>query len=157
MKAVIAIDSFKGHMSAEEAAEAAAEALRGRFGREMLSEVDILPASDGGEGFARIVTAALGGVTVTTDAHDPLGRPITASYGFCRDSATAVIECAAASGLTLLTDSELDPMRASSSSPTQCAEARAISTSGSEAAPRSTAGSACWRLLTECRASRDAA
>lgn len=114
MKAVIAIDSFKGHMSAEEAAEATAEALRGRFGRETLSEVDILPASDGGEGFARIVTAALGGVTVTTDAHDPLGRPITASYGFCRDSATAVIECAAASGLTLLTDSELDPMRASS-------------------------------------------
>ena len=105
MKAVIAIDSFKGCLSSAEAAAAVAEGLRG-------CEVLALPVSDGGEGFAAVLTAALGGATVTARVHDPLGREITASYGLIGE--TAVIESAAASGLTLMSPEELDPLRASS-------------------------------------------
>ncbi len=108
-KAVIAIDSFKGHLTAREAADAASTMIQERFPG---IDTDIIPSSDGGEGFSGIVTEALGGQMVETMVHDPLGRTIKARYGLC--GGTAVIECAAASGLTLLGMDELDPMSASS-------------------------------------------
>lgn len=109
MKAVIATDSFKGHLSAREAAAEAAAMISGRYPG---IETDILPSSDGGEGFSEIVTEALGGRMTRVMVPDPLGRTIEAAYGLC--GGTAVIECAAASGLTLLSPDELDPMRATS-------------------------------------------
>ena len=105
MKAVIAIDSFKGCLSSAEAAAAVAEGLAG-------CDCAALPVSDGGEGFAAVLTSALGGQTVYASVHDPLGRLVTASYGLIEE--TAVIESAAASGLTLMSPDELDPLRASS-------------------------------------------
>ena len=74
MKAVIAIDSFKGCLSSAEAAAAVAEGLAG-------CDCAVLPVSDGGEGFAAVLTEALGGRTVSVSVHDPLGRPIAAAYG----------------------------------------------------------------------------
>ena len=105
MKAVIAIDSFKGSLTSAEAASAVAEGLAGY-------DCVIMPVSDGGEGFSRILTEAIGGQMVTVLAHDPLGREIEASYGIA--GTKAVIESAAASGLTLMSPDELDPLRASS-------------------------------------------
>ncbi len=105
MKAVIAIDSFKGCLSSAEAAAAVAEGLVGQ-------DCVVLPVSDGGEGFATVLTEALGGELVTARVHDPLGRMIDASYGLAGQ--TAVIESAAASGLTLMSPEELNPLRASS-------------------------------------------
>ena len=105
MKAVIAIDSFKGCLSSAEAAAAVAEGLAGH-------DCVMLPVSDGGEGFAMVLTEALGGEVVIARVHDPLGRMIDASYGLAGQ--TAVIESAAASGLTLMNPEELDPLRASS-------------------------------------------
>src|SRR5262249_32962470 len=46
--------------------------------------------------------------------HDPLGRPIEAGFALVRDGATAVVEAAAASGLTLVEESERDAESASS-------------------------------------------
>ena len=46
--------------------------------------------------------------------HDPLGRPVEARYALLEDGRIAVIETAAASGLTLLKPEELDPLNASS-------------------------------------------
>lgn len=105
MKAVIAIDSFKGCLGSAEAAAAVAEGLAG-------CDSVVLPVSDGGEGFAAVLTEALGGRIVSASVHDPLGRPVQAAYGLI--GTTAVIESAAASGLTLMRPEELDPMRASS-------------------------------------------
>ena len=105
MKAVIAIDSFKGCLSSAEAAAAVAEGLAGH-------DTVVLPVSDGGEGLASVLTDALGGKSVSARVHDPLGRTIEASYGLA--GRTAVIESAAASGLTLMSPDELDPMLASS-------------------------------------------
>ncbi len=105
MKVIIAIDSFKGCLSSAEAASAIAEGLAG-------NGCTVLPVSDGGEGFAAILTDALGGRMVQASVHDPLGRSITALYGILDD--TAIIESASASGLTLMRPDELDPLRASS-------------------------------------------
>jgi glycerate 2-kinase len=107
MKALIAIDSFKGCLTSEEAGLAAASA----FGA---GECEVVPVSDGGEGFSKIVTSGLGGETVSVSCHDPLGRIIKAGYGLVGDGSVAVIETAAAGGLGLLRKDELDPAVASS-------------------------------------------
>lgn len=105
MKAVAAMDSFKGCLTSAEAGRAAASAF-------LPGECKVLPLSDGGEGFSQILTSALGGEFVTFPCHDPLGRSIEARYGLV--GRIAVIETAAASGLCLLGKDELDPARASS-------------------------------------------
>ncbi len=107
MKAVIAIDSFKGCLTSEEAGLAAASALGA-------GECEVLPVSDGGEGFSKIVTSGLGGETVSVSCHDPLGRIIKAGYGLVGEGSVAVIETAAAGGLGMLRRDELDPRSASS-------------------------------------------
>jgi glycerate kinase len=75
---------------------------------------DLCPAADGGEGTAEILLDALGGERRQAETHDPLGRPIEASYAVVRDGTEAVVEVAAASGLNLLDPEERDPERASS-------------------------------------------
>ena len=107
MKTLLALDSFKGCLTAPEAVDAAASALAER-------DVCRLPLSDGGEGFAECLAGCLGGVFRTVPVHDPLGRPIQARYALVEGGRIAVIETAAASGLTLLKPEELDPLTASS-------------------------------------------
>jgi glycerate 2-kinase len=75
---------------------------------------DLCPAADGGEGTAEILLGALGGERRQAQAHDPLGRPIEAGYAVVRDGTEAVVEVAAASGLSVLDPEERDPERASS-------------------------------------------
>ena len=107
MTPLLALDSFKGCLTAPEAVDAAASALAGR-------DVCRMPLSDGGEGFTACLAGCLGGVFRTVSVHDPLGRPIDASYALLEGGRIAVIETAAASGLTLLKPEELDPLNASS-------------------------------------------
>jgi glycerate kinase len=56
---------------------------------------------------------ALGGERRSASAHDPLGGWIEAGFGLVRDGSTAIVEVAAASGLSLLDRAERDPERAS--------------------------------------------
>ena len=107
MKILLALDSFKGCLTAPEAVDAVASALAGH-------DVCRLPLSDGGEGFAECLAGCLGGVFRTVPVHDPLGRPVEARYALLENGRIAVIETAAASGLTLLKPEELDPLSASS-------------------------------------------
>ena len=107
MKTLLALDSFKGSLTAPEAVDAAASALAER-------DVLRLPLSDGGEGFSECLAGCLGGVFRTVPVHDPLGRPIQARYALLEGGRIAVIETAAASGLTLLKPGELNPLIASS-------------------------------------------
>ena len=71
-----------------------------------------VPVSDGGEGWLEAFQAAMGGEIVEVNVKDPLMRPIVASYLLHGD--TAVIEIAKASGLTLLSPEERNPMLATS-------------------------------------------
>ena len=61
-----------------------------------------------------VLLDALGGERRKAEAHDPLGRPIEASYALLRDGSEAVVEVAAASGLHLVESSERDAEAASS-------------------------------------------
>ncbi len=61
-----------------------------------------------------VLVEAMGGETRSASAHDPLGRPIEASFGLVRDGSTAVVEVAAASGLDLVAEGERDAERGSS-------------------------------------------
>ena len=106
MKAVIAIDSFKGSISSLEAGNAAAEGIRRVFPD---ADTTIKPVADGGEGTVEALIDGLNGRLCEAEVSDPLGRRITAKYGVLPDY-TAVIEMAAASGLTLLSENERDPM-----------------------------------------------
>ena len=106
MKAVIAIDSFKGSLSSLEAGRAASEGVLRVFPD---AETVIRPVADGGEGTVEALVSGLNGQFREAEVTDPLGRRIIARYGVLPDS-TAVIEMAAASGLTLLSANERDPM-----------------------------------------------
>lgn len=104
MKIVVASDSFKGSLSSTEVATAAARGIKSVYPD---CEAVAVSVADGGEGTVDAVVEALGGKIVTATVNDPLGRPILACYGVV--GKMAVIEIAAASGLTLLTDEERNP------------------------------------------------
>lgn len=107
MRAVIAIDSFKGSMTSPEAGMAAAAGIRRVYPD---WEITVLPVADGGEGTVDALVTGLQGVKRTVTVQDPLGRPIPAQYGILPDG-TAVIEMAAAAGLPLLKQEERDPLK----------------------------------------------
>ena len=109
MKIIVAIDSFKGCLTSAEANQAAAEGILAKMPE---AEVVQVPVSDGGEGFMEAFQAAMGGEIVDANVKDPLMRTIVAQY--LRQGDTAVIEIAKASGLTLLTPEERNPMVATS-------------------------------------------
>jgi glycerate kinase len=56
-----------------------------------------------------VLVDALGGERRTADAHDPLGNWIQAEFALIRDGSTAIVEVAAASGLSLTDAAERDP------------------------------------------------
>ena len=109
MKVVVAIDSFKGCLSSQEANEAASEGIRKVCPKAKIVEI---PVSDGGEGFMEAFYKAIGGKLIEVPVMDPLMRPITAKY--LLKGEMAVVEIAQASGLTLLTKEERNPMVATS-------------------------------------------
>jgi glycerate kinase len=106
---LVAPDSFKGTLSAQQVAEAIGRGLEGTG-----ASADLCPAADGGEGTAAVLISAMDGELRTAPAHDPMGRPIEAEYGLVRDGSTAIVEVAAASGLDLVDEGERDAERAGS-------------------------------------------
>jgi glycerate kinase len=108
-RALLAPDSFKGTLSAATVAGALASGFE-----EVGWEVDRCPLADGGEGTGEVLIEALGGEWREVEAHDPLGRPIRASFALVDRRRMAVVETAAASGLHLVAEHERDPESASS-------------------------------------------
>lgn len=104
-KIVIACDSYKGCLSSSEVALAAAEGVA-----EVYPDCEIvrLAVADGGEGTVDALVETLGGHLECAEVSDPLGRPVKAVYGVAGD--LAIIESAAACGLTLLTKEERNPL-----------------------------------------------
>lgn len=111
VKIVISPDSFKGSLSAVEVAQAMAAGIRA-FDQSI--ETLIMPVADGGEGTLESLISATKGRTVSVVVKDPLGREIVADYGILGDEETCVIEMAKASGLTLLSNEERNPLFATS-------------------------------------------
>lgn len=107
MKAVIAIDSLKGSLSSMEAGYAIAEGIK-RANADAITIVR--PLADGGEGTVDALVDGMNGTAHTITVCDPLGRPILAKYGIIEASMTAILEMSAASGITLVTDEERNPL-----------------------------------------------
>lgn len=110
VKIAIAPDSFKGTLTALEAAQCIERGLRRSLKNQAIRKI---PMADGGDGTVQAIVDATKGRLKRAKVQDPLGRPIWARYGITGDGKTAVIEMAAASGLVLLEPSERDPMVAS--------------------------------------------
>ncbi|MBM6949278.1 glycerate kinase [Mordavella massiliensis] len=109
MKVVAAIDSFKGSLSSMEAGHAAKEGvLLARPEADMI----VKPLADGGEGTTDALIEGMNGQKVEMTATGPLGKPVDCYYGYLPDSRTAIIEMAAAAGITLVTEAEKDPLAA---------------------------------------------
>jgi len=107
MKIIIAPDSFKGSLSAKDAASAIERGIRRHNpGIETVK----VPLSDGGEGTAQTLCDATNGQMFSVTVKDPLMRDITAHYAVMGDGETAVIEMAEASGLPLLSADDRNPL-----------------------------------------------
>jgi glycerate kinase len=103
MRVVVAPDKFKGTASARELTAAIVDVLVAA-GHEAVAA----PMADGGEGFLDV----LGGANRTDTVTGPLGDPVDAPWRIARG--IAIIEMAAASGLTLVGGAdENDPVSAS--------------------------------------------
>ena len=109
MKAVVAIDSFKGSLSSLQAGNAVREGI---LRADPDADVQVLPLADGGEGTVEALTFGLGGTLRTANVTGPLGGRVRASYGVLPDGVTAVMEMSAAAGITLLKAEERDPLSA---------------------------------------------
>lgn len=113
MKAIIAIDSFKGSMDSLEAGMAAAEGLRAAYPE---AETLVYPLADGGEGTVQALVKGLGGTVERTLVTGPLGEKVVCEYGILTgdagssDGATAIIEMAGAAGITLLKPEQRNPL-----------------------------------------------
>ena len=109
MRLLIAPDSFKGSLTALDAALSMAYGVCTVFDEAIC---DLAPIADGGEGTVDALIAATAGTARSSTVRGPLGRSVEARWGLLGDGRTAVVEMAAASGLPLLGSDERDPLRA---------------------------------------------
>lgn len=121
MRVLIAADKFKDALTAGQACEAIADGVRRA---QPTWSVEQCPLTDGGEGFASILTEAAGGEWTVCRVAGPRGEPVDAGFGVIEAARLpaavvqrlgcagggrlAVIEMAAASGLALLRGEDRD-------------------------------------------------
>lgn len=97
MKILIAPDSFKGTLTADEVCDIIGTAFADTV---KTAEITKLPAADGGEGLCACLQKIIGGETVKTEVCGVFGEKMTAEYLMLNDK-TAVIEMAVCAGLPL--------------------------------------------------------
>lgn len=120
MRILVVPQEFKGSLTAAEASHAIARGLRRAASETGTAvEVDLLPFADGGPGTAGTVGETLGGRPVFVQTTGPLGDVVEAQYVLVEgvsasDRPLAVIDSAAACGLTLVPESHRAPLVASS-------------------------------------------
>ena len=107
MNVVIAIDSFKGSMTSLEAGESASAGIRRIYPD---ADITIRPLADGGEGTVDALTLGCGGTRTQVCVTGPLEKPVLCSYGILDAGKTAVIEMSGAAGITLLSETERNPL-----------------------------------------------
>lgn len=124
MNILLAFDKFKNSMAAEEACEVASRAIRAHNSTWTLTSC---PLTDGGEGFARILTQSAGGSWLEVRVSGPCGDEVESGLGIVTagsiprparamlavslkdEDPVAIIEMATASGLAMLSPVKRDP------------------------------------------------
>jgi len=109
VRILVAPDKFKGALNARDAAENIAKGLLDVLPD---AQIEVVPMADGGEGTAEAICDARGCSWLECKAHDPLGREIDARYGWIDQEKLAVMEMSEAAGMRRLSESERDPIRA---------------------------------------------
>lgn len=109
MNIIVAPDSFKGSLTAAEAADAIVQGVR-----EVMPEAEIvsIPLADGGEGTVEALVLATRGRILQAEVTGPMGDPVEASYGILGDDVTGVVEMAQAAGLSLVPAQKRNPLLA---------------------------------------------
>ena len=107
MKIVLAFDSFKGCLTAEEACEAAKEGI---LSVRKDAEVTCVPLSDGGEGLVECFLRMGKARRVSVRVHGPLMEEVEAVYALSEDGETAYMDMASACGLTLVPQERRNPV-----------------------------------------------
>lgn len=107
MKIVIAPDSFKGSATSLQVGETLKKGIETILED---AQISLMPIADGGEGTAQILVDALGGEWINLEVTGPSGNRVQSGYGVVGDE-IAIIEMANASGLLLVKDGILDPMK----------------------------------------------
>ena len=106
MKILVAMDSFKGSLSAQEACDAVEQGIKA-----VDENIEVIkkPIADGGEGTVDALVNSLNGKIINLEINDPLFRKVNGYYGIINKN-TAIMEMAISSGLTLLKTRERNPM-----------------------------------------------
>lgn len=107
MKVIIAIDSFKGSLDSIQAGNAVKDAI---LRLDSNANVTVKPLADGGEGTVDALSSGFDSEIVELTVKGPLLKPVNAKYCILKETDTAVIEMASASGITLITADERNPL-----------------------------------------------
>jgi len=106
MKILIAIDSFKGSLSSLEAGKAIKDGIINIYPE---ADVKIKPLADGGEGTVDALVSGMGGKIIAVDVTGALGEQVEAHYGIIENKKLAVMEMAAAAGITMVPEEKRNP------------------------------------------------
>lgn len=105
---VLAPDSYKGSLTAQEACRAMARGVRRVWPGATILEV---PMADGGNGTTEALVSATGGRSCRARVTGPLpGTTVEAAFGLLGDGRSAVVEMARASGLILISPERRNPL-----------------------------------------------
>lgn len=107
-KIIIAVDSFKGSLSSSEIAIACENGVLDVFPN---CKVIKLSIADGGEGTLDALVSGTGGSLKTSHVNNPIMKVIPAQYAILGNGQTAFIEMAQASGLTLISNDQRNPLK----------------------------------------------
>ncbi len=105
-KVIVACDSFKDALDADEVCAAIARGIQAANKNE---RVEVAPLADGGEGTARILGRITGSKQVKLEVSDPLFRKVQTHYFMDTQNKRAFMDMAEASGLGRLTMAERNP------------------------------------------------
>lgn len=108
MKVLVVMDSFKGSITSKDACNAVKQ---GFMHCSEKFNVECIPMADGGEGTIDAFVSALDGKIVKCNTFGLFNESIVGYYGVVKDS-TAIVETAVASGITLVSKEQLNPLKA---------------------------------------------
>ncbi len=103
---LVAPDKFKGTLSAQQAAGAI---VNGWWTSRPQDDMQMLPISDGGEGFGELMASMIDATEQIAATVDAAHREVAARWWWHADSATAIIESAQVIGLAMLPHGRFHP------------------------------------------------
>ena len=106
LRVLVAPDKFKGTLTAQQAAGAI---VNGWWSARPQDEMEMLPMSDGGDGFGEFLANLLEATEQTTATVDAANRPVGAKWWWHAETRTAIIEAAQVVGLAMLPPGRFHP------------------------------------------------